>query len=57
MYLGTEQLRTPTSKENSRAEIGGQKLADILIQHQKWVESHGQEGVRAELSHSDLAGC
>jgi len=56
MYVGTEELRTPISKEHPRVEIGGQELAHILDQHEKWVESHGQEGVQADLSHSDLGG-
>src|SRR5712692_6270456 len=56
MYLGTKELYAPTSKEHSRGEITGQKLAAILEQHQKWVQSQGQEGERADLSDADLRG-
>ncbi len=56
MYLGTEELDAPTSKQHPRGKITGQKLAAILEQHQKWVQSQGQEGERADLSDADLEG-
>lgn len=56
MYVGAEELHTTTSKEHPREQIAREKLAVILEQHQKWVESHGQEGERADLSGADLKG-
>lgn len=56
MYVGTEELDAATSKAGARVEITGQKLATILEQHEKWVESHGEEGERADLSRAELGG-
>lgn len=56
MDVGTEELQAPTAKEQPRGEITGVILAAILQQHKKWVESHGQEGEKADLSGADLEG-
>lgn len=56
MFVGAEELHTSTSKEHPQGRIDRQKLTAILEQHQKWLESHGQEGERADLSGADLEG-
>ncbi len=37
-------------------EISPEELKRILDAHRRWVESAGQEGERADLSHADLQG-
>ncbi len=44
MYLGTEELHEPASKEPADMEITGERLANILAEHGKWVESRGEAG-------------
>ncbi len=56
MYLGTEELHEPASKEPADVEITGERLANILEEHGKWVESRGEAGERADLSRADLDG-
>ncbi len=56
MYLGTEELHEPSSKEPAGVEITGERLANILEEHGKWVESRGETGERADLSRADLDG-
>lgn len=56
VYVETNELQSAISDEPLQKEIAGQKLADILEQHEKWVESHGEEGEQADLSRAELMG-
>jgi len=55
VYVETKEPQAPIAKEPPRREIAPEQLAVILEQHEKWVESHGQEGEQADLSRAELA--
>src|SRR5712692_11269606 len=56
MYLGTEELRAPASKERAHVKISAEKLAAVLELHEMWVALQGEAGERADLSRADLDG-
>ena len=35
-------------------EISEEELAEVLREHEKWLDSNGKEGKRADLSYTDL---
>jgi uncharacterized protein YjbI with pentapeptide repeats len=51
---GADQPKGPDSQEQELPKIGKEKLAKILAQHKRWVESEGKEGARAVLGEGNL---
>ncbi len=56
MSVATMESRALLLVKPARWEITKQELEQTLEQHRKWVESHGAEGIQADLSCANLAG-
>ena len=56
MQVETEQLKGPASARRALRDLGKEELEEILEGHRRWVESHGEEGTRADLSSCNLEG-
>ncbi len=54
MNKEADQPKGPDSQEQELPKIGKEKLAKILAQHKRWVESEGKEGARAVLGEANL---
>jgi len=51
-----EEIEEVLKDERQYREISPERLAGILEEHQKWLESEGKEGRKADLSRADLRG-